>query len=155
MAHWIFQSVRRLFDLPGALKEAPEHGNVIAFLVTKHGKKIMPGDTVYVCFGGPRPGSPGLHATATVQTCPSAAIDPEVWQSKYAMPGDHPWDEKAGKKAVRTRLKIERYLEPPVARSDLYALEELKDSQFVKTHGQGTNFSLTPEQAKAIEELIA
>jgi hypothetical protein len=71
------------------------------------------------------------------------------------MPGGHPWDEDAGKKPLRVRLKIERYLEPPVARSDIYVLEEMEHSQFVRMHGLGTNFKLTPEQARAIERLIA
>lgn len=149
--YWIFQSNPRHFRLPETLKEAPAHDNVIEFLVTKYDREILPGDTVYVCFGGQT--NPGLHATATVQTSPSAAIAPADWQVQYATAGLHPWDEKA-KKPLRVRLKIERLLEPPVARCDIYELHELARHQFV-TARIGTNFRLTPGQASAIEQLIA
>ena len=122
------------------------HDNVIEFLVTRYEKEILPGDTVYVCFGGQT--NPGLHATATVQTSPSAAIAPADWQVHYATSGPHPWDEKA-EKPLRVRLKIERRLDPPVARCDIYELPELAGHQFVTAH-IGTNFPLTPGQAGAI-----
>ena len=142
MAYWIFQSNPKHFDLPGALEEAPAHDNVIEFLVKQHKERIKPDDIVYLCFGGPRRGSPGLHATATVQTSPSAAIAPADWQVHYATAGPHPWDERA-EKPLRVRLKIERRLEPPVARCDIYELPELAGHQFVTAH-IGTNFPLTP-----------
>jgi hypothetical protein len=71
----------------------------------------------------------------------------------YATAGPHPWDERA-EKPLRVRLKIERRLEPPVARCDIYELPELAGHQFV-TARIGTNFPLTPGQASAIERLIA
>lgn len=150
MADWIFQSVARLYDLPGALKEARRDDKLVAFRVRPQYEPVI-GDTVYVCFGGQT--NPGLHATATVQTSPSAAIAPADWQVQYATAGLHPWDEKA-KKPLRVRLKIERLLEPPVARCDIYELHELARHQFV-TARIGTNFRLTPGQASAIEQLIA
>jgi hypothetical protein len=148
MAHWIFQSSPKHYRLPDALKEAPVHDNVIEWLVTRYDKEIMPGDTVYVCFGGQK--KPGLHATATVQTSPSAAIAPAEWEVAYEMEGPHPWNGQP----LRVLLKIERPLEPPVARSHIYQLPELAGHPFVTAH-IGTNFRLTPEQARAIERLIA
>ena len=109
----------------------------------------MPGDTVYLCFGGKS--SPGLYAKATVQTRP-AAIVPEPWQQRYAV-NPLPADERA-EKPLRVRLKIDQHLEVPVARSDIYGLPELSRHQFV-TARIGTNFRLTPGQADAIERLMA
>src|SRR5271157_489964 len=143
---WIFHSVPRRYKLPGALIEARQHGNVLTFEVTKYEERIEKDHTVYICFGGPRRGNPGLYATAIVLTAP-ALIDCEAWERKYEK---EPFPEKA----IRVRLKIERYLEPPVPRSDIIGLPKMAPTTFVKNNAQGTNFPLTPEQAMAIEELI-
>jgi predicted RNA-binding protein with PUA-like domain len=148
MAHWIFQSNPKHFDLPEALKKAPAHGNVLTFLVTKYEKEIMPGDTVYLYFAGKR--SPGLYATATVLTCPDK-IPQEDYQQVYATDGPHPWDAE---ETLRVRLKIEQHLDPPVTRRDICEEEVLATHQLFRA-GAGTNFSLKPEQADAIKRLIA
>jgi EVE domain len=148
MAYWIFQSMPDNFDLPGALKEAPQHDNELVFLAKQREADIMPGDTVYLCFGGR--GNPGLYATATVLTRP-AVIPPEDWQRKYAIKPLRA-DEKA-EAPRRVRLKVDHLLDVPVARSDIYELPEVAGHQFV-TARTGTNFWLTPEQASAIERLI-
>ena len=145
MEYWIFQSVSQKFDLPAALKKAPEHDNLLAFLVKQHAQEIMPGDTVYLWFGGNR--RPGLYATATVQTHP-AAIPHEGWQDDYAKVDFPPV-------ALRVRLKIKRLLEPPVARREIMEVPEMALTTFVKGNAQGTNFPLTPGQASVIERLIA
>jgi hypothetical protein len=145
MAYWIFQSVSQKFDLPAALKKAPEHDNVLAFLVNQHADKIMPRDTVYLWFGGNK--SPGLYAKATVQTRP-AEIAYEGWQEDYAKVDFPPV-------ALRVRLKIERLLEPPVARRDVIEISEMALSEFVRRNAQGTNFLLQPGEATAIERLLA
>jgi hypothetical protein len=149
MAHWIFQSNPEYFDLPGALKEAQLHDNMVVFLATQHAAEITPGDTVFLCFCGRR--SPGLYATATVQTYPDV-IAPDDWQRRYAV---KPLVADEGKKTpLRVRLKMARLLDAPVARAEIYGLPEMEKHPWVKRH-IGTNFPLTPEQAGAIERLIA
>ena len=150
MAYWIFQSNPKHFDLPRALEEAPAHDNVIEFLVKQHKERIKPDDIVYLCFGGPRRGSPGLHATATVLTCPDK-IPQEDYQQAYATDGPHPWDAE---ETLRVRLKIEQHLDPRVTRRDICEEEVLATHQLFRA-GAGTNFSLKPEQADAIKRLIA
>jgi hypothetical protein len=149
MNSWIFQSIANYFDLPKALREAPQHDNVLAFLAVQCAADITPGDTVYLCFGGKR--SPGLYATATVRTRP-AVIDLEDWQLKYLMK-PLPADERQ-RRALKVLLKIEQLLDVPVARGDIYRLPELAKHSFVRAR-IGTNFRLTPGQAFAIKGLIA
>ena len=122
---------------------------MLGWRVTKYAAEIKADDTVYVCFGGPREICPGLYATATILTPPDT-IESKAWERKYEAPG-----VPLPPHVLGVWLKIEQHLAPPVARSDIYDLEEMKDSQFVKTHGNGTNFRLTPKQASAIEGLIA
>lgn len=155
VAYWIFQSVPRNFDLPSALrllKTSTEHNNVLAFLVTRYEKEIKPDDTVYLCFGGQQ--NPGLYAIATVLSGPDE-FPMEDWQLQYAADGPHPWDETAEKKPLRVRLRIVEHLTGRVAVRDIYMLEEMSATQFVRTHGNGTNFRLTLDQKDAIERLIA
>jgi hypothetical protein len=147
MADWIFQSVARQYDLPGALKEAPEHDNVLGWRVTKYSALIKAYDTVYVCFGGPRKICPGLYATATILTPPDT-IETKAWERKYEAPG-----VPLPPHVLGVWLKIEQHLAPPVARGDIYRLDVMVDHQFVKAR-IGTNFRLTPEQARAIKGLI-
>jgi hypothetical protein len=150
MGHWIFQSNPKHFNLPGALAEAPAHGDVLAFLVKpRYAADIKRGDTVYLWFGGQR--SPGLYATATVLTDPDK-IPQEDWQLEFATKGvSHPWDAV---ETLRVRLKIECRLRQPVARGDVIGLSEMAPNSFVRNNAQGTNFPLTPDQASAIERLI-
>jgi hypothetical protein len=61
-------------------------------------------------------------------------------------------DEKSGKKQYRVRLKIHPL--NFVARRDIYELQVMADHPFVTAH-IGTNFKLKPNQASAIERLIA
>jgi hypothetical protein len=145
MAYWIFHSVDHTYKLPEALKEAPRHGNVLSFRVSRYAAEITPGDTVYVCFGGPIKRSPGLYATATVLTLPDT-IEPKAWERRYEAEPFPPAERGVW-------LKIEQLLVPPVPRGAIY--RELPEHQFVKTHGNGTNFRLTPEQASTFERLIA
>jgi hypothetical protein len=145
MAYWIFHSVDHTYKLPEALKEAPRHGNVLSFRVSRYAAEITPGDTVYVCFGGPINRSPGLYATATVLTLPDT-IQPKAWERRYEAKPFPPAERGVW-------LKIEQLRVPPVPRGAIY--RELPEHQFVKTHGNGTNFRLTPEQASAIDRLIA
>lgn len=149
MGNWIFQSNPKYFDLPGALQEVSPHDNVLVFLAKQHVADIAPGDSVYLCYAGQK--NPGLYATATVQTRP-AEIVPEDWQRKH---GKEELPADAGvAKPLRVRLKIARLLDVPVNRSEVYELQELAGHPFVTAH-VGTNFKLTPEQANAIEKLIA
>lgn len=149
MGHWIFQSNPKYFDLPRALQEVPLHDNALVFLARQHVADIAPGDSVYLCHGGQK--NPGLYATATVQTRP-AEIAPEEWQRKY---GKEELPADAGVNTpVRVRLKIARLLGSPVSRSEVYQLQELAGHRFVTAH-IGTNFKLTPEQANALDRLIA
>ncbi len=120
MAHWIFQSTPDYFDLPGALKEAPLHDNVLMFLARQCAEDIAPGDTVYMCFGGRK--SPGVYATATVLTYPTATTT-EEWQRKYGMK-QHQAEAEA-EFPLRVQLKIKQLLDVPIARGDIYRLPEL------------------------------
>jgi hypothetical protein len=144
MADWIFQSVARLYDLPGALKEARRDDKPIAFRVRPQYEPVI-GDTVYLCFGGPVKRKPGLYATATVLTSPDT-IKSEDWERRYEVVS---FPVERG-----VWLKIQRYLDPPVARDEIYGSPALKKNLFVTRH-EGTNFKLTPAEARAFEALIA
>jgi Endonuclease NucS C-terminal domain len=148
MGHWIFQSNPEYFDLPQALQEVASHDNVLVFLAKKH--DIARGDSVFLCYAGRK--NPGLYATAIVQTRPDTIL-PEEWQRKYGRGKPLPADSGV-KTPLRVRLKISRVLDVPVSRGEIYQLQEMARHPFVTVHA-GTNFKLTPEQATALELLIA
>src|ERR1035437_1921054 len=108
MEYWIFQSADHTFKLPEALEEAPRHGNVLGYQANRYSAKIKRDDTVYLYFAGKR--SPGLYATATVESGPDE-IPPEEWQSKFRVPPQaNKKPKQPKKKQLWVRLKIERLL---------------------------------------------
>lgn len=150
MRYWIFQSNPTKFDLHGALQEAPAYNDILVFRTRQHVSEVAPGDRVYLYSGGARRKQPGVHAIATVMSYP-ACVAPEVWQQRYGvnLAGGGGKEDTI----LRVRLKVERYLEVPVPRDEIYGLREMERHVLVTSH-QGTNLLLSLEQARAIDRLI-
>jgi hypothetical protein len=139
---WVFQCNPKEWDLRRCLVEQPG----LFWKVSRFKKEIKIGDTVYMWESGP---SAALLARCTVTSNPRLQpADP-----KYA---EYMLDPKYLADMWRARLRVEHVLAPPIARDDLLSyplLEEQLPIGGVPSARQGTNFSLHPAVADALDSL--
>jgi len=137
---WIFQANPEYYDLEGALQNCEE----INWGISQHKDKVQKGDEVFLWLSGT---NAGVYAVAEVLTDPGELNEE---------PCDKPFikkPEKFEKATPDVRLSIIQVLERPVTRAMILAIPELKDLRIIKAP-LGTNFLLTPEQAKILDNLI-
>jgi hypothetical protein len=137
---WIFQANPKLYNLEKALTKLREH----TWLVRQHQNDIHEGDVVYLWIAGK--GS-GIIARATVNSAPQDAPADSAEEEFTIDP------EKFGGIQPRVRLTIDRVLTKPVARDELSNHPILKELSIIN-FPQATNFSVTPDQARALGELF-
>jgi hypothetical protein len=137
---WIFQANPKLYDLEKALTKLREQ----TWLVRQHQDDIHEGDVVYLWIAGK--GS-GIIARATVKSEP---------QDSMADPAEEEFTidpEKFGGMQRRVRLIIDRVLPKLLARDEL-SNHPILGSLSIISFPQATNFSVTPDQARALNELF-
>jgi len=138
---WIFQSNPDRWDLG----EAMSYLQGFTYLVRQHADEVAAGDKVYLWQSGP---DAGILGTAIVEDQPTIRrMDEAV--ARFAKNPDGLIDPQ-----LRVALKIVSKLIHPLLRRDLANVPALQDLSILRAP-QGTNFSLTPLQAKTIDELIA
>jgi hypothetical protein len=134
---WIFQANPKMFDIDSALREFES----ISWSVSQHAPEIKKGDKVYIWRSGK---DAGVVAEATILTNPEI-MDEQQEQSKY-------W-KVPFETGLRVICRIDKVLNPPLLKEKLRELDELKSLSILR-YFQGTNFPVTPDEAKVIENLI-
>jgi len=138
---WIFQANPKLYDIERALAKLREQ----TWLVRQHQGDIHEGDVVYLWVAGK--GS-GIVARAVVKSNPQESVADPAEEEFTIDP------EKFGGMQPRVRLTIERVLPKLLARDELSNHPVLKTLSIIG-FPQATNFSVTPEQARALDELFS
>jgi hypothetical protein len=137
---WIFQSKPDLYDLESALQELGE----LSWLVNQHQSEIRQGDRAYLWESG---ADAGVVAESTVLTDPAETEDAEeerqFWRNPEAFEGPR----------RRVRLAIDRLVEPRLLRETLTGDPVLGQLEIIR-RPTGTNFPVTPEQARLLERRI-
>lgn len=140
MQSWIFQGNPKIYDISRAVRSLKED----TWLVQQHGKDIRAGDRVYFWESGPNGGIVAIGQVLD-EVCDRNTADeslPFVRDSR-----------KLGGVQPRVRVRIERVVEPKLKRSVIKGNPGLGGLSILK-FAMGTNFEVTPEQAKIICELI-
>jgi 5-methylcytosine-specific restriction protein B len=136
---WIFQCNPKVYDCARAVAELDE----LTWPVRQYADFIHTGDTVYLWESGPEA---GIVAVATVLGDPEpAALDDR--ERTFARD-----EERLSAVQPRVRVRVERALERRIRRDDLREHPVLDTLAILKAP-QGTNFPVTPEQARELEAL--
>ena len=133
---WIFQANPKFFDIDAALTEMRE----MSWSINQYKQSINPGDAVFIWRSGPEA---GIVAAATVLTAP-AVMEQDALQ--FAVQTD-----RFDKPALRVRLQIDEVY--PVALSREALRSALPDLSILQSP-QGTNFTVSPEEAALIREML-
>lgn len=137
---WIFQTNPKYYDLENALKSLKE----LAFEINQHKNDIHVGDKVFLWQSG---ANAGIVAVAKVITEPKVIPMPDFEKPFVKVP------ERFSKDTERAYVRVERLLGQTILKETLLVHAVLSDLTILKAP-QGSNFSLLPEQADAIEILI-
>lgn len=139
MPSWIKQANPAYFDILAASRELSE----ITAEIRQHRRRIRAGDTFYYWMTG---ANAGIIAIGDVLSAP--AILPQLDEERRFNRGDDRFDTTE----LRVRVRI-RSLMRALPRETLLNHPILRDVGVFR-RAQGTNFSLSPEQGTALEELI-
>ncbi len=139
---WIFQGNPQIWDVSAGVKNL----QTTNWSVRQHRDKIRPSDRAYIWESGDKA---GIVAVATVTEGPSPIQDTPD-DRKFYPKGPPP--EFQGQQ-LRVRIKIDKVLNPRIRKSELKTHPTLKDLNILK-NPRGTNFSVTPQQADALEGLV-
>jgi 5-methylcytosine-specific restriction enzyme B len=134
---WIFQANPKYYNIDGALASLDE----MSWSVNQFKQSITTGDSVFVWKSGE---DGGIVAVATVLTGPSMTEQDGL---QFAVQ-----PEKFDKAGLRVRLRIDAAYTEALSRSALMA--RLPDLSILQSP-QGTNFSVTPEEAVVIREMLS
>ncbi len=142
---WVFQANPR-FRLAAAVRELP----VIQWAVTRLRNEIRAGHTAYLWLSGR---SGGFLAQGRILTDPAMMEDaPEEAVYETHLEGaTTPTRGNLGE--VQVRIKIEKVFDRPITRRDCLNHPILRAMDVIRSP-RPTNFRLTPEQAKALEEAL-
>ena len=133
---WIFQANPKFYDIDAALADLRE----MSWSVNQYKQSITAGDAVFLWKSG---SEAGIVASATVLTAPTV-MDQDGLQ--FAVQAD-----KFDKPGLRVLLRIEDVYPLTLSRDVLKA--RLPDLSIVQSP-QGTNFSISPEEALVIREML-
>lgn len=138
---WIFQSNPAYYLLSDALKQLPE----LLWGVKQHAGEIHVGDQVFLWESGR---DAGVVALATVTTEPGVATedgrDRDFVTDPEALKSGHPL----------VTLRIDRVLNERLSKARLTTHAVLGGLSIIKRPPLGTNFAVTPEQARALLALL-
>lgn len=141
MRTWIFQANPKIYDVSGAIRSLQED----TWLVQQHRDELRPGDRVYLWESGP---DAGIVAVCEILDEVADRLPSEA-STRFVLDR-----VKLGGVRPRVRIRISAVVDPRLSRRDLQAHQDLAELSILK-QAQGTNFSVTPQQAGAIEELLA
>ena len=137
---WIFQANPSYYDIRSAVRHLPEQ----TWLVAQHRDRITVGDRAYMWESGPEG---GIVATGEVVDGPALGLfsaDENRFMRKT---------EKVAREQLRVKLRIQKVLDPLLSRRVISSQPKLKKLSIFKM-AQGTNFEVTPEEARVLEGLI-
>jgi 5-methylcytosine-specific restriction enzyme B len=112
--------------------------------VRQYRSRVRKGDRVYLWRSG---AEAGVIATARVMDDPADRVDPLI--GKYARDAD-----ALTRPESRVELLVDKVLPAPVLRADLVDDPVLSDLEVIR-HANATNFTVTAEQAEALEGRIS
>jgi 5-methylcytosine-specific restriction protein B len=138
---WIFQANPELFNLGAALQHLKE----TTWLTKQHSDTIRAGDTVFLWQSGKEAGIVAMGAVLT-NPQPMEQLEEEKEFNRSA--------EKFAGLQPRVRIRIDRVLPTRLERSALLG-HPILGGLTVLTAPQGTNFTVTKEQADALRALIS
>jgi hypothetical protein len=136
---WIFQGNPGYFDTRGQVRA----GGNTCWLVNRYAEEMSPGDPVYLWESGD---SAGIVGKARIL---------EVSKMREPLESEKPFilvPEKFDNQKLRALLAVERAFDPAISRVLLGSLPETKDLDVIRIK-QGTNFSVTQDQATALAAL--
>jgi len=139
-SYWVFQSNPDYYDLAGAISELTE----ITWAVNQYTKRIHDGDRVYLWESGK---DAGILAVGTVLSDPDFIPDDER-EVKFIRNA-----EKFSGKRLHVPLRIDYVLPERIRRKDLLEHSVLRSLEVI-TFPNATNFAVTKEQARFLDELI-
>jgi hypothetical protein len=136
---WIFQANPARFDIDGALRDLTE----FRWSVRQHRQDIHAGDTAFIWKSG---GDGGLLGVARVLTEPALTEEAVEERRFNRIPDEFEVPQ------LRVMIHIDRIVPKGITRQTLMQDTILRGAGFLRA-SQGTNFSLTPEEAKALRTL--
>jgi 5-methylcytosine-specific restriction enzyme B len=138
---WIFQGRPETWNVNVGVRTLRR----INWVVRRYKDKIAPGDRVFVWEAG---AESGIVATATVISAP-ACIEDSPGEAELYPQGPPPGFQG---KQLRAAIEIEKVLNPRIRKTELLRHPLLKDLSIIRS-AQGTNFSVTHDQAIQLEAL--
>ena len=136
---WVFQANPKIYDAVEALKNLKR----IRWSVRQFKNEIHAGDLVFIWVSG---SDGGVVAHGTVASDPAMMEDAADDIPFYRDPVPENTEE------LRVEVEITRAFDPPVSRSVLLDEPVLRSMSILRAP-QGTNFSLTSEEAKVLEAI--
>ncbi|GAB4215145.1 MAG: hypothetical protein OHK0022_54690 [Roseiflexaceae bacterium] len=140
-AAWIFQSNPDYYDLPAALAERDQ----LTWSVNQHASEIKQGDRVYLWESGK---SVGVLALAHVLEGPRERGE-ELPDGEFYRTG-----ARFDRDRLRALLQVDLVLPQRLPRKALLDDAVLREAKIIKLPNN-TNFRLTPQERKRLDELIA
>lgn len=137
---WIFQSNPSLFDLRSALDELDQ----FTWLVKQNKDKIHSGDRVFFWESG---NEAGILGTGKILS------EPKMQEQNLKEKIFNIDDSKFEGEQFRVLIEVENFFKNPILRKELLKYPEISNLSILR-HSQGTNFSVTNEEAECIENLI-
>lgn len=141
LSYWIFQANPQIYDVDGAVNELTEK----TWLVNQYSNQIHAGNKVFIWESGK---DGGILAVATVLTEPDY-IPEDKEEEKFIKENDGRFEGDR----LRVRLKIDHVL-PEKLRRDVLAKHPVIGSTEIFRFANATNFKVTEEEARAINNLI-
>lgn len=140
--HWIFQGNPKIYDITRALK----NGHLKSWKVAAHKDSIKPGDKIILWQTGEKAGCYALaNVISEVGRVPEEPLELQYYLSPSTDDGDN--------NSERVKIEIKRNLaDSPVLWSDIKDSPEFEN---FKAGNQGTNFSATEEEYRAILEMAS
>ena len=137
---WIFQANPNYYDLTGAIDELTE----ITWAVNQYKKQVHAGDKVYLWESGK---NAGILAVATVLSDPDIIPDDDR-EIKFIRKA-----ENFSEKRLQVPLHIDYVLPERIRRKNLLDHPVLRSLEVI-TFPNATNFAVTDEQARILNEMI-
>jgi len=135
--YWVFQCNPSFYDITGALKT----GRPIKWRVVAHKDRIKRGDKVILWVSGPEAGCYALaDITSDVESTTS-----DYWEQGFRKDQSDEQPELMVEITITHNLADRPILKPQIS--------GIKDLEGLKAGNQGTNFSATERQYKALEKL--
>jgi hypothetical protein len=136
---WIFQANPKYYDIRGALQSLDE----MNWTTAQYVRQINAGDTVFIWESGPHG---GIMGRGTLLTDPQGMPDQEGQQFIRD-------EAKFSGSQTRVRIRIDEVLPTAIGRGQLAEHPVLRDLPPLK-FANATNFSVTPEQRVALDQLF-